>query len=104
MVAAVTLEEEGLAGTGNGRGKCFTLRANVFRDLAPQFAFANCAGTDGRTLLQMPRRLATSPHSFAIAKLCMPRRECLTSNGLGATAAYRLADALHKSLLFCILI
>ena len=77
MVAEGTLEEEGRLGTGNGRGKCFTLRANVFRDLAPQ---------------------------FGKAKLCMPRRECLTSNGPGATAAHRLADALHKSLLFCILI
>ena len=64
MVAEGTLEVEGPAGTGNGRGKCFTLRANTFRDLAPQFAFANCA---------------------------FGRRECLTSNGPGATAAHRLA-------------
>lgn len=78
MVAAGTLEVEGLAGTGNGSGECLSYVPKSLETAAHSLAKPNCAGTDGRTLLQMPRRLATSPHRFA--------------------------DALHKSLLFCILI
>lgn len=85
MVAAGTLAVEGLLGTGNGSGEC---------------------------LSYVPKSLETAAHSLHSQTVQEPTVEPYFKCPVGSrprptvwrSQTVHLADALHKSLLFCILI